>query len=108
MGYVYLLMTVDEHGTEQYKIGQSKYHPNVRMSQLQTGNSNVISVINFYESYYYKKIEGWLHSKFGGQKTLADNEWFNLTNEQVGEFVNHCKDAESTIKFLLAENPFYK
>ena len=108
MGYVYLLMTVDEHGTEQYKIGQSKHPPEVRRTQLQTGNSNIINVVNFYESYEYKKIEGRLHSKFGGQKTLADNEWFYLTNEQVGGFIDSCKDAETTIKFLLAENPFYK
>jgi hypothetical protein len=67
-GYVYLLMEVDANGNERYKIGETKNHPDKRLKQLQTGNSNIISTINYYESANYKKIERLLHKKFISKK----------------------------------------
>jgi len=41
-------------------------------------------------------------------KTEADNEWRSLSNEEVITFEATCKKADETIKFMLANNPFYK
>ena len=108
MGYVYIILEVDVEGFERHKIGFSKNHPDKRAKQLQTGNSNKISVLTFYESVNYKKVEAWMHRKYSSQRTLADNEWFILTNEQVQTFNEDCKEIDARVKVLLASNPFYK
>jgi len=108
MGYVYLLLEVDKNGDERHKIGFSKNHPEKRVKQLSTGNSNVISLLNYYETSNYQKLEKWLHGSFIMQKTEAGNEWFTLTNDQVANFIDNCKKADETITFMKENNPFYK
>src|ERR1039458_3826030 len=108
MGYVYLLLVVDNNSEEHYKIGITKNNPTKRQTQLQTGNSNKISVLNFYESINYKKVEQWLHNKYANSKTGANNEWFILTDEEVLSFKYTCKKADDIISLLKEENPFYK
>ena len=108
MGYTYLLLSVDNDGNEVHKIGISKNHPNLRVKTLQTGNPNLISLINFYESENYKKIEKILHLKYFSCKTLAENEWRNLSNENVFSFIEECKKADETISFLKENNHFFK
>ncbi len=107
MGYVYLILEVDKNGDEAYKIGITKNDPTKRKKGLQTGNKDKISVLKYYESQNYLKIERWLHRQYS-TKTEAENEWRYLTNEQVMSFEDDCKKAEETIKFMLKENPFYK
>ena len=108
MGYVYLILEVNEYGDEHHKIGISKNEPEKRLKQLQTGNPNRIDILKFYESENYKRVEKWLHSRFGSKKTLAENEWFKLSNDDVLNFIEICKKVDETINLLLKENPFYK
>lgn len=107
MGYVYLILEVDKHGDEHHKIGITKNHPTKRQSELQTGNSNKISVLNFYESVNYKKVEQMLHNKFANFKTDSNNEWFTLSDNDVLSFKYTCKKVDVIINSL-KENPFYK
>lgn len=107
-GYVYLLLEVDADGYERHKIGFSKNNPLKRIIQLQTGNSNIITLLNFYETTNYKMLESWLHKKFANQKTQAENEWFTLTNEQVIDFIPTCREIDSTITYMKENNPFFK
>jgi hypothetical protein len=106
MGYVYLLLEVDKHGEERHKIGITKNDPKKRNRGLQTGNSDKICVLKFYESPNYLKIERILHRKFS-VKTSAGNEWRNLTNEEVMTFLDECKKADDIVSLLIKENPFY-
>lgn len=106
MGYIYLLLEVDKHGEERHKIGITKNDPNKRNSGLQTGNSDKIRVLKFYESPNYLKIERILHRKFS-LKTSAGNEWRNLTNEEVMGFLGECKKADDIVSLLIRDNPFY-
>jgi hypothetical protein len=108
MGYVYLLMSVDDDGREKFKIGRTKRNSNIRCKELQTGNSNVISVLNQFQTSNYKHVEKWLHRKYSNQKTETQNEWFTLTNEQVGEFIETCKGIDKTVTFMRENNPFFK
>jgi hypothetical protein len=108
MGYVYLILEVNEHGDEHYKIGISKNEPEKRLKQLQTGNPNRIDILKFYKSENYKRVEKWLHSKYSSFRTLANNEWFKLPNEHVLIFEDTCKKVDETINLLLKENPFFK
>ena len=107
-GYVYLLVEIDALGFETYKIGVSKNDVIFRLNQLRTGNSNEIRIINSYQSINYVKIEKWLHRKYINQKTLANNEWFNLSNDQVSSFISDCISADETITYLKENNHFYK
>ena len=86
-GFVYLLLEVNQYGEEYHKIGISKNEPEKRLKQLQTGNPNEIRVLKIYQSKNYKKIEKLLHSRFSNKKTLANNEWFHLSNEEVISFL---------------------
>lgn len=107
MGYVYLFLEVDIQGNEAFKIGITKNDPEKRIKQLQTGNSNKLSVLKSYQSPNYLKVEQWLHRKYN-IKTEAGNEFRHLTNEEVMSFLDDCKKADETITFMKANNPFYK
>jgi hypothetical protein len=108
IGYLYLLIEVNEKGEEHHKIGISKNNPEIRAKKLQTGNSNKIDVLRIYESKNYKSIEKWLHSKFYNKRTLSENEWFKLSDEDVINFLDTCKKMDDTIEMLIRENSFYK
>ena len=101
MGYVYLLLSTDSDGEkEQYKIGITKNNIEKRIKSLSTGNPNKINLLNYYESKNYKEIEKWLHSRFSLNKTISKNEWFNLTDEQILNFVVTCKKIDETINLI--------
>jgi hypothetical protein len=107
MGYVYLFLEVDITGNEAFKIGITKNSPNIRIKQLQTGNSRKISLLNSYESDNYLNVERWLHKKYF-TKTEAGNEWRSLTTEEAMLFQENCKKADETVTYMKANNPFYK
>ena len=107
MGYVYLLLMVDGSGNESHKIGVTKRDVKIRISELQTGNPNKISLLRKYESKNYLKVERWLHRKHSGSKTEAKNEWRVLADEFVFSFISDCEEADETINFLLENNSLY-
>lgn len=107
MGWVYLLVEIDQTGIEKYKIGITKNDPAKRVKQLQTGNADVIRLVTKYESEVYRKIEQWMLRQYN-DKTEAGNEWRSLTYEQVKSFEHDCRQAEETITFLIKENVFFK
>ncbi len=105
MGFIYLILQIDDYGNECYKIGVSKNNPELRVKQLSTGNPDKIRVLKAYESPNYLKVERMLHRKYR-IKTSAGNEWRNLTNEEVIGFLDECKKADDIINSL-RDNPFY-
>lgn len=105
MGYVYLVLEVDEKGSESHKIGSTKNDPLTRLKQLKTGNSNQVSILKFYESDNYQRIERLLHKKYISKQTLASNEWFNLSDEDVLNFLKECKKLDNILDSL-SENHF--
>lgn len=108
MGYIYLILEVDKNGDEAHKIGISKNPPIFRLKNLQTGNSNKLSILNVYESKNYKKVEAMLHARYNYKQTLTKNEFFKLNDEEVIGFIQTCKKLDETIEFLLKNNPFFK
>ena len=109
MGYVYLLMSTDSDGEKElFKIGITKSDVNQRIKALSTGNPNKITMLDFYESKNYLKIEKWFHANYRLQRTEASNEWFYLGPEDVKNFKLNCEKADFNISFLLKENTFFK
>jgi RNA processing factor Prp31 len=78
------------------------------LKKLKTGNSNELEVLKFYESENYKRIEKWFHMKYASRKTIAKNEFFSLTDDQVINFIKDCKEIDSVINLMKEQNPFYK
>jgi hypothetical protein len=107
-GYVYLIVEGDEIGNEKFKIGITKNNPTDRLRKLKTGNSSQLEILKSYESENYKKIEKWLHRKYASRRTIAKNEFFSLTDDQVINFIKDCKEIDSIINLMKEQNPFYK
>lgn len=98
-----------------YKIGIS-INPEKRIKQLQTGTPYELSIIAVYESKCPFKVEKILHNTFLSKKTpdnfkydfeWLNGEWFNLTTQDVVDFVSCCENTEKRISNLkMAGNPF--
>lgn len=108
MGFIYLIVQIDNSGEESHKIGFTKNQPELRVKQLSTGNANQIRLVNSYESKHYKNIEKKLHKKYSQYKTLAQNEWFNLPQKEVALFTKNCETFDELEKFMKTNNYFYK
>ena len=107
-GYVYLIIEGDQHGEEKYKIGITKNEPEERLKKLKTGNSGDLSVLKKYRSCNYKKIEKWLHRKYKTKRTISNNEFFHLDDDDVINFIDDCKKIDAIVSTLKELNPFYK
>jgi len=105
MGYVYLIEEQREDSAV-YKIGVTKNKVEKgRLSNLQTGNSDDLYVVNVFECEYYHKLEGMLHRKYAGINKRG--EWFKLKDEEVLTFTETCQNLYNTIELLIDDNPFY-
>lgn len=102
-GYVYLLSEWGKDGV--YKIGVTKGKLENRIKKLQTGNSNEIYLVDYYETDIPYHIEGYLHRKFFIEN--VKNEWFELNVDEIMHFKEYCIEGEK-IAESLKDNPFFK
>lgn len=100
-GFVYLLKIPEGI----YKIGVSK-NVDKRIKQLQTGNTEEITLVEKFESNYPYKVESSLHRRYNYDNIKG--EWFYLTDEQVNNFLSNCKMLENNFYTLdKMGNPFF-
>lgn len=103
MGFVYLLK---DSGSENiFKIGVTRGKIEKRIKQLQTGNSEDICLIDYYETNYPFFIERNFHNIYDSKN--VKNEWFLLTTEDVDKFKEMCINYEK-IAESLEDNIFAK
>lgn len=81
----------------RYKIGTAK-NPKQRIRQLQTGNSDKLTLIETYSSENARKIESALHSHYSYCKQVG--EWFDLSISDESMFIKKCKLIDDGIKEL--------
>jgi Meiotically up-regulated gene 113 len=93
MRYVYLIRANDG----RYKIGIAK-NPNQRISQLQTGNSDKLKLIETYQSENASKIESALHNRYSHARNVG--EWFDLSVTEEANFIEICRNIDESIKTL--------
>ena len=101
MGYVYLL----GNGNESFKIGVTRGSIEKRIKKLQTGNSDEIYMLDYFETDNPFLMEKMLHTKYAGKKIM--NEWFNLNSEDIAEFKDICEELQKNID-ALKDNYFFK
>jgi predicted GIY-YIG superfamily endonuclease len=78
----------------KYKIGIAK-NPKKRIKQLQTGNSDELTLIETYPSENASKIESALHRQFSHVK--LNGEWFDLSIKEESQFIKNCENIDKTI-----------
>lgn len=100
-GYIYL---ISDEGSEHYKIGVTKNDVNKRLKKLQTGNSSVLLLKKTYSTEYMYRMETLLHNHFKHCRIM--NEWFELSQTDVDNFLTTCKYYENMI-YSLKDNPFF-
>lgn len=101
VGYVYLIR---DPITNTYKIGVTRKLDGKRIKKLQTGNSAELQLMYTYHTLYPFRLETMLHNRFNQYNVL--NEWYELPDDIVLNFLNICKDTDNVIKSLL-DNPFF-
>jgi predicted GIY-YIG superfamily endonuclease len=94
MKYVYLIQSLED---SRYKIGVSK-HPKKRISQLQTGNSSKLKLIESYNSEFAYQIEKTLQRRYSYLR--KEGEWFDMSISNEVSFIEECRKIETNIIFL--------
>lgn len=100
-GFVYLIADYDNNA---YKIGASRNCTTKRMKQLQTGNSNELTLLYTYKTEFPYRLETILHNRFKHKQ--IQNEWFALDNYDIKNFDKICEDINKTIQ-IMKDNPFF-
>lgn len=94
---------IQESQTQLFKIGITKKDVKERVKELQIGNASTLSVIHEFPTNYNFKLEKAMHAHFKPKK--VNSEWFELTFDDVKEFLNTCKKYENMYD-ILRNNPF--
>lgn len=87
-----------------YKIGVTKNKSTKRIKGLQTGNSNVITVVNQYTSKWAWKIESALHAKY--KLKHKHGEWYYLEETDITDFVKLCEEYHDIFEMFSKENTY--
>ena len=75
-GFVYF---IQEEETDRIKIGFSEKHPQGRLKEFQTGNSNKLNLIGFSEGTYEDETR--LHKEFSEERIGDGGEWFESSTK---------------------------
>lgn len=105
-GIIYLLHISTLEQENLYKIGYTTNSVKSRLKVLKTGNPFIIECLLEYKTENYRKVEKWLHSRYNSKR--LEGEWFQLTTKDIKGFIDECRLADDTIKFLSEHNTLYK
>lgn len=94
---------VQAEGTSNFKIGITNQKLEERIAQLQTGNSDPLSLRSSFKTSYGTKLETQLHRHFGAKR--KEGEWFQFESDDVVKFNEACAKYEKNYD-ALKDNPF--
>lgn len=95
--YVYLIKEENDYSS-LYKIGVTRRTVKKRLNELQTGNPNKLSIVNIFKSEYPYELETSIHNYYSINNKL--NEWFELDDDMVKNFMSICTVSEKAIKSI--------
>lgn len=99
---------IRQDNTNFYKIGITKKNPKERISELQVGNANHITLIETFATKHGFKFEAVIHAEFKLNKVKdGGSEWFELSNEHIDSFNDICIAKESLLDFMKNNNHFW-
>lgn len=82
-GYVYAIGNEDE-----VKIGISAYHPDKRLTQMQSGNPRLLQLLGTTYVQGYKVIERILHRDLKTRGQWIRGEWYRLSVDEAREVIS--------------------
>jgi hypothetical protein len=97
---VYLLSSIINEELV-YKIGFTTRKVSERLNELKTGNPS-INFIQEYHSSNSRKIETILHRIYNHKR--INREWFNLSKDEVDDFLNRCQLIDYNLKIIEQQN----
>lgn len=104
MGLVYL---INEEYTDNYKIGITRSKTEThRRKTLQTGNSKKLETIHTFKTDYPYRIESMLHFQYFNKR--GNGEWFQLSEEDVANFLPLCEELSERLRMLMKYNYFFQ
>ena len=83
-----------------YKIGHTRRGVKNRIKEFKTGNSSNLEVVDTFESKWGTKIEASLHKRY----KRIEGEWFNLTTDEVDNFIKTCQMIHDNFEILSTQN----
>ena len=102
-GFVYFIQMEE---TGDIKIGFSEKHPNGRLKEFQTGNSNKLILLGYIEGTY--QDESNLHREFHEERIRNENEWFKPSprlKERIKELLEESiEDKKSGVEEINRNN----
>lgn len=104
MKIIYLIKAISDLGDISYKIGITGRNPEQRLKELQTGTSQELKVISTFKSKYGTLLESALHTHYEHIR----GEWFNISNEEVHNFLEVCSKIENNLKIIHEENTYFQ
>ena len=78
MGHVYFIRKGNE---SIFKIGVTRNDPDIRLSELQVGTSDKLTLYGYIHTQYPYELEYKLHKKFGQYR--LSGEWFNISEIDI-------------------------
>jgi T5orf172 domain len=85
-----------------YKIGVTKRNINKRLNELKTGNPATLSVLYTFNSKYARIIETHFHHT--KKVNNIRGEWFNLSQQEIIDFIPTCKIIHDNLEYLSKNN----
>lgn len=92
-------------GQKLHKIGFTRRTPEKRIKEFKTGNASEIYLVDSFKSEWGTKIEALLHRVYSSKK--VDGEWFDLDEQDVEMFRNHCLSIHSNLKLISEQNTYF-
>ena len=104
MDYIYLFECVSNWETT-YKIGFTKNKNfNTRIKTLQTGNSDIIKCIDYFETTHGRSVEIAMHNYFSEKR--KSGEWFYLDLTDIVNFKILCEKIENNLNIINNDDIF--
>lgn len=88
-----------------YKIGKTRRDVEKRIKDMKTSYPSDFQIIHEYSTEKASQIENYLHRVYKSKH--INREWFELTIEDIKEFLKYCEKHEENLKTLESlNNPF--
>jgi hypothetical protein len=87
-GFVYFICAPRSSGREAVKIGYSKFYPQKRLTDLQTGNPEKLELMGFFRG--TRNLELQMHRQFC--KHRISGEWFAIEGDVFHVMLDACEN----------------
>lgn len=94
-----------QNNSDLYKIGITGKSPEKRLKELQTGNAVKLILVDKFQTKHGFLMETAMHAIFKLKR--KEGEWFELSEEDVLNFQEYCKEKEATMDLLKSSNYFW-